>query len=440
VFSPFENLETAQAHAVQYGLRQRVCVYIVRGLELLVFEHTSEYPTAGIQVPAGGLEAGEMLEAGGLREAFEETGLTDLTVQGSLGSGLYTNGMVQQIWHFVWLTTTDSRDSWAHLAEGQYTFLHRFEPLETVVLHWDMDALLPKLWVAMGYTPIEKAVCFVTRGEGELLVFEGHKDGGLHVPRGTLEAGETPLEAARRELLEESGLALPTGVYMGRSAFVLSRALEHKYPPDHPKQKQVWLYHHVHFSSPDALNTFTHQVSAGSSDSGREYRYRFMPLESADLVQGMNVGKNMIGQPSTIRPVVICYITRGSEILIFTGHPDGGTGIVAGGIEDGETPEEAAKREILEECGLQLENPMYLGRQEWRFVGVNPFTGQHDEFHEDRHYFQFKVLEPRRSWEWLVSDGVNDKGKVFTHRFVPLETAKIDWDMGEFLPLLRGKG
>jgi 8-oxo-dGTP pyrophosphatase MutT (NUDIX family) len=300
MLTKFPNLETARASALEHGLRQRVCVYMTRGLELLVFEHTPEYPTAGIQVPAGGLEPGETLEAGALREAFEETGLTHLELQGYLGSGLYQNGMVQQVWHFVWLTTTDSRDAWAHWAEESYTFLHRFEPLETVVLHWDMDALLPEL----------------------------------------------------------------------------GRRLRLELTVSHPE----------------------------------------------------------------LRPVVICYLTRGTEILIFEGHPDGGTGIVAGGIEDGETPEEAASREILEECGLHLENPTYLGRQEWRFVGVNPFTGQHDEFFEDRYYFRFEILEPRDSWEWLVSDGVNDKGKVFTHRFVPLETVKIDWDMGEFLPLLRGKG
>ena len=59
----------------------------------------------------------------------------------------------------------------------------------------------------------EKAYGFVLRGEGaarELLVFEhaGLPDAGLQAPGGTVEAGETPLEAVAREVLEESGLPL----------------------------------------------------------------------------------------------------------------------------------------------------------------------------------------------------------------------------------------
>ena len=58
-----------------------------------------------------------------------------------------------------------------------------------------------------------KAYGFVLRGEGaarELLVFEhaGLPDAGLQVPGGTVEAGETPIEAVAREVLEESGLPL----------------------------------------------------------------------------------------------------------------------------------------------------------------------------------------------------------------------------------------
>jgi 8-oxo-dGTP pyrophosphatase MutT (NUDIX family) len=41
----------------------------------LIFSHP-DYPEAGLQVPAGTLEPGEHPEAGVLREAYEETGLT----------------------------------------------------------------------------------------------------------------------------------------------------------------------------------------------------------------------------------------------------------------------------------------------------------------------------------------------------------------------------
>ena len=60
---------------------------------------------------------------------------------------------------------------------------------------------------------IEKAYGFVLRGEAgarELLAFEhaGRPEAGLQVPGGTVEAGETPIEAVAREVLEESGLPL----------------------------------------------------------------------------------------------------------------------------------------------------------------------------------------------------------------------------------------
>lgn len=52
-----------------------------RGEELLLFEH----PYAGIQVPAGTMEEGEMPEQAAVREAYEETGLAGLAVDRYLG-------------------------------------------------------------------------------------------------------------------------------------------------------------------------------------------------------------------------------------------------------------------------------------------------------------------------------------------------------------------
>lgn len=65
---------------------EKVTAFVVRTVEqqphLLLFEH----PTAGIQIPAGTVEAGELPAVAALREAQEETGLTDLTIKRYLGA------------------------------------------------------------------------------------------------------------------------------------------------------------------------------------------------------------------------------------------------------------------------------------------------------------------------------------------------------------------
>ncbi len=65
---------------------EKVTAFITRssqdGHYLLLFEH----PHAGIQIPAGTVEAGETPEAAAFREAAEETGLTALTLRRVLGT------------------------------------------------------------------------------------------------------------------------------------------------------------------------------------------------------------------------------------------------------------------------------------------------------------------------------------------------------------------
>lgn len=65
-------------------LKRKAFAYITHGNNLLVFSHPYA-PEAGIQVPAGTVESDERPEEAALREAFEETGLTDLTLVGMLG-------------------------------------------------------------------------------------------------------------------------------------------------------------------------------------------------------------------------------------------------------------------------------------------------------------------------------------------------------------------
>ncbi len=64
---------------------QKVTAFIRRerdgARELLVFKH----PTAGIQIPAGTVEKGEDIETAVKREAYEETGLQLVEIEGYLG-------------------------------------------------------------------------------------------------------------------------------------------------------------------------------------------------------------------------------------------------------------------------------------------------------------------------------------------------------------------
>ena len=65
-------------------LKHKAFAYVTHGDRLLVFRHP-DVPEAGIQVPAGTIRAGERPEDAVLREAWEETGLSDLALIRFLG-------------------------------------------------------------------------------------------------------------------------------------------------------------------------------------------------------------------------------------------------------------------------------------------------------------------------------------------------------------------
>ena len=67
---------------------EKVVAYITHADKLLVFRHT-EHPEAGIQVPAGTIEEGELPASAVMREAREETGLEHLEMRAFLGKRSY---------------------------------------------------------------------------------------------------------------------------------------------------------------------------------------------------------------------------------------------------------------------------------------------------------------------------------------------------------------
>ncbi|MBO9652048.1 MAG: NUDIX domain-containing protein [Variovorax sp.] len=58
----------------------------------------------------------------------------------------------------------------------------------------------------MTQRPVLKACACLVDDQGRLLVFHHPEDKGMQLPKGTIEPGEAPEDAVRRELLEESGI------------------------------------------------------------------------------------------------------------------------------------------------------------------------------------------------------------------------------------------
>ncbi|ETP68997.1 NUDIX hydrolase [Planococcus glaciei] len=129
--------------------RRKVFAYITRGpedqKELLVFEHQGE-PEAGLQVPGGTIEEGEMLIDALYREVQEETGLPRAVLEfvGKVHKYNYYPDQQEDkvyernIFHFEY--TGERVDYWEHtiVSDGQ-------DNGRTFMFHWEPVAHCPKL-------------------------------------------------------------------------------------------------------------------------------------------------------------------------------------------------------------------------------------------------------------------------------------------------------
>lgn len=99
--------------------RVRVAAYITRraadGWELLVFDHR-DFPEAGTQVPAGGVEPGELLTHAAMREIAEETGTSGVTLGTAIAVQQRPHSETGQprVTVFFHAQTAEAGDSWTH--------------------------------------------------------------------------------------------------------------------------------------------------------------------------------------------------------------------------------------------------------------------------------------------------------------------------------------
>jgi NAD+ diphosphatase len=70
-----------------------------------------------------------------------------------------------------------------------------------------------------------------------------------------------------------------------------------------------------------------------------------------------------------LSPAIIVLVRDGNRMLLARspGFPEGMYSVLAGFVEPGESIEETIRREVLEEVGIEVENPRYFGSQPWPF-------------------------------------------------------------------------
>lgn len=104
------------------SMRHKVLAYITRErrgrTELLVFAHRDQ-PEAGLQVPAGTVEAGEAIEHALWREVAEEAGLTAAQLRLVRQLAAHPEPEWDQVRHVFHLAAAaELPEAWTHLVQG----------------------------------------------------------------------------------------------------------------------------------------------------------------------------------------------------------------------------------------------------------------------------------------------------------------------------------
>ncbi len=228
--------------------------------------------------------------------------------------------------------------------------------------------------------------------DGRLLLIHERTDDGAATfwitPGGGLEPGETPQQAAVRETYEETGIEIT----------LLPDA-----PVAHSRVRS-WRGDGVTYEQTDHF--FTVSVAAGLTfapagltDVERDlwlgYRWwtpaelrasdeTFVPADVAELVQSVGPISRTAGR--------VLLLDEAGRVLLIESYVDVGTASThwitpGGGAEPGESPADAAERELLEETGVRVE----LGDAEAVHVDRESFTFNGRVYEQANHYFVVRL-------------------------------------------------
>lgn len=198
----------------------------------------------------------------------------------------------------------------------------------------------PQVQVAACYLEINNKLLLLQRAQGKL------EPGKWGVPAGKLENNETPENAAKRELLEETGIFLenPSRIQRLNSLYIRKPEVDYVY---HVFKVQLDRIPEIHLS--DEHQSYTWATSKDIEtialmDGAKEALQHYQAV----------VVKKRAG--ASVNAYLI--LKQGNKILLHlrknTGYCDGMWSLVAGHVESGESATAAMIRETYEEIGITL--------------------------------------------------------------------------------------
>jgi 8-oxo-dGTP pyrophosphatase MutT (NUDIX family) len=128
--------------------------------------------------------------------------------------------------------------------------------------------------------PVLKACACLVDARGRLLVFHHPEDGGMQLPKGTIEPGESPEDAVRRELLEESGIAYAGAL---QPLGTMERDCEAGIEGNVHRHAQLWHLFLMRAEGP-LPETFEHVASGSPEEDGLIFSFSW--LAPADSLEG----------------------------------------------------------------------------------------------------------------------------------------------------------